>query len=141
MIFSISMMNYIVNLLVILAFSSQLVGGVGRLSPSSTLPMKAPAIRFLEGNSFQLHIAQTHFLIDPVMTQLDFNIPWLYRGNKRVIDGEKELSEALAYTDVVLITQVIHQMTCTRYTAIILLCEVSIASTAVSIFGSHDTYL
>ena len=39
------------------------------------------------------------------MSQLDFGIPFLYAGNKKVVNGFKELEENAGIVDLILITQ------------------------------------
>lgn len=63
------------------------------------------SVRFLESNSWEVKLNQMNLLIDPVMSQLDFGVPMLYSGNKRVIDGPKELEILCRTSDYVVITQ------------------------------------
>lgn len=97
-----------VRLLVILVF---IVRTVGSLS----------AFRFLEGNSFQLHLQPAdplpgtgtgtcagalRLLVDPVFSTLDFGLPLLYQGRKKALGGQKDLLSAVVReTDLVVITQ------------------------------------
>lgn len=62
-------------------------------------------LRFLEGNSWQAKFGELELLIDPVMSQLDFGIPFLYSGNKKYLDGSVELSNLSRSANAVLITQ------------------------------------
>ena len=49
---------------------------------------KPLSFRFLEGNSWVLGIGSLNILVDPVLEgNLDFSIPLLYSGKKKVIDG------------------------------------------------------
>jgi len=80
--------------------------------PQMTIPgisakpgLKTTTVRFLESNSWELQFGDINVLLDPVMSQLDFGIPFLYRGNKRVINGERELYSICERTDFVLISQ------------------------------------
>jgi len=62
--------------------------------------------RFLEGNSWVYNAGDLEMLIDPVLEKsLDFGIPFLYSGNKRIIDQKVELSNLSKSSDYVLITQ------------------------------------
>lgn len=61
--------------------------------------------RFLESNSWDLGVGDYNILLDPVMSQLDFGIPLLYAGNKRIIDGPRELYKLAEKSDFVLISQ------------------------------------
>jgi L-ascorbate metabolism protein UlaG (beta-lactamase superfamily) len=63
------------------------------------------SLRFLEGNTWQIQLADVSILVDPVMSTLDFGIPALYRGEKKIIDGERELYKIMDRTDFVLISQ------------------------------------
>lgn len=48
---------------------------------------------------------QVKIFSDPVMSQLDFGIPAVYRGNKKFIDEKFELQDAAETSDVVLVSQ------------------------------------
>lgn len=74
---------------------------ISRLTPIAS----RTAVRFLESNSWELKLEDVNILIDPVMSQLDFGIPFLYRGNKRFLDGMNELNSLVERTDFVLISQ------------------------------------
>lgn len=50
-------------------------------------------------------MGKINILVDPVMSQLDFGIPLLYRGNKRFLDSSKEIVDLANRTDYVLISQ------------------------------------
>jgi L-ascorbate metabolism protein UlaG (beta-lactamase superfamily) len=63
------------------------------------------SFRFLESNSWEVQANEVKFLIDPVMDQLDFGIPSLYSGRKKVIDGLGELKRLSSISDFVLISQ------------------------------------
>lgn len=86
---------------------------------------------FLESNSWEIRTKAIHFLIDPVLDTLDFGIPWLYSGKKRVLNGPEELSRLVKnhrqsspfelsseYIDFILISQGLddhaHKPTLTR---------------------------
>ena len=62
-------------------------------------------LRFLESNSWNICLNDINFYIDPVMDQLDFGIPTLYAGNKRIVDGNKEISNIAGKSDFILISQ------------------------------------
>ena len=63
-------------------------------------------IRYLEGNSFVVKIGDVDIWIDPVLSgNLDFGMPALYSGKKRLVDNDKELDAFKNTADVVLITQ------------------------------------
>ena len=72
---------------------------------ATTLSSSQSYIRFLESNTYIFKLGDIKIFSDPVMSQLDFGIPIVYRGNKRFIDGPKELSEEAATSDLVLISQ------------------------------------
>eukprot|EP01039_Chlorochromonas_danica_P010529 gene10529-11666_t len=79
--------------------------------------------RFLEGNSFQLHLhpadpltatgtgtvagaGALRLLVDPVFSTLDFGLPLLYQGRKKALSGQNDfLSGIVRETDLVVITQ------------------------------------
>ena len=61
--------------------------------------------RFLESNTFIFQLGDVKIFSDPVMSQLDFGIPAVYRGNKKVIDENLELELAAETSDVVMISQ------------------------------------
>ena len=61
--------------------------------------------RFLEANTFIFQLGDVKIFSDPVMSQLDFGIPAVYRGNKRFIDENAELEAAAQTSDVVMISQ------------------------------------
>ena len=46
--------------------------------------------RFLESNTFIFQLGDVKIFSDPVMSQLDFGIPAVYRGNKKVIDDPND---------------------------------------------------
>eukprot|EP01038_Epipyxis_sp_PR26KG_P008967 gene8967-12095_t len=62
-------------------------------------------LRFLESNSWEIQSGSIRFLIDPIMSQLDFGVPALYAGNKKFINGEVELVRLAQTIDFVLISQ------------------------------------
>ena len=72
---------------------------------AATLANTQSYIRFLESNTFIFKLGDVKIFSDPVMSQLDFGMPAVYRGNKRYINGAKELSEEAATSDLVLISQ------------------------------------
>lgn len=61
--------------------------------------------RFLESNTFIFQLGNVQIFSDPVMSQLDFGIPAVYRGNKKVIDENAELEIAARTSDIVMISQ------------------------------------
>ena len=61
--------------------------------------------RFLESNTFIFQLGDVKIFSDPVMSQLDFGIPAVYRGNKKVIDEKLELDIAAETSDIVMISQ------------------------------------
>ena len=61
--------------------------------------------RFLESNTFIFQLGDVKIFSDPVMSQLDFGIPAVYRGNKKVIDEKLELDIAAQTSDIVMISQ------------------------------------
>jgi L-ascorbate metabolism protein UlaG (beta-lactamase superfamily) len=61
--------------------------------------------RFLESNTFIFQLGNVKIFSDPVMSQLDFGIPAIYRGNKKVIDENAELEIAARTSDIVMISQ------------------------------------
>lgn len=61
--------------------------------------------RFLESNTFIFQLGNVKIFSDPVMSQLDFGIPAVYRGNKKVIDENAELEIAARTSDIVMISQ------------------------------------
>jgi hypothetical protein len=69
-------------------------------------PVRDTSLRFLESNSWECVLGGVKVFIDPVMSQLDFGIPFLYAGNKKVIDGEEELKAIASTADVIFISQV-----------------------------------
>lgn len=62
-------------------------------------------VRYLESNTFVLQLGEVRLLSDPVLSQLDFGIPWLYKGLKRYIDDDFELKNEAALCDTVLLSQ------------------------------------
>ena len=67
--------------------------------------VSSSSIRFLESNTFSFKLGDVKIFSDPVMSQLDFGIPAVYRGNKRVVDGQAELEKEAQSSDLVLISQ------------------------------------
>jgi L-ascorbate metabolism protein UlaG (beta-lactamase superfamily) len=61
--------------------------------------------KFLESNTWVFKFGDVQIFSDPVMSQLDFGIPAVYRGNKRFIDEDAELQSAAQTSDLVLISQ------------------------------------
>jgi L-ascorbate metabolism protein UlaG (beta-lactamase superfamily) len=69
--------------------------------------LKSPAsLRYLETNAWDLTIGGINIAIDPVLySPLDFGIPLLYEGKKKVIDGKEELNRIIEKSDYVLLSQ------------------------------------
>ncbi len=89
-----------------LLFLTLLIYGTSSIAVFSSIKVKQKlALRFLESNSWSLQAGDLKFLIDPVFYQLHFGIPSLYRGNKRVIDGPRELYSLSQDLDFILISQ------------------------------------
>mmetsp|Transcript_13804 Transcript_13804/g.20675 ORF Transcript_13804/g.20675 Transcript_13804/m.20675 type:complete len:318 (+) Transcript_13804:57-1010(+) len=61
--------------------------------------------RFLESNTWDVTVNNVNIFIDPVMSQLDFGIPLLYTGNKKVVNGPTELKNVATKSDIILISQ------------------------------------
>lgn len=72
---------------------------------SSLLMATASYARFLESNTYIFQLGDVKIFSDPVMSQLDFGIPAVYRGNKKVIDENLELQIAADTSDLVMISQ------------------------------------
>ena len=65
----------------------------------------ASFVRFLESNTFVFRLGDIKIFSDPVMSQLDFGIPAVYRGRKKYINGATELENEAKTSDLVLISQ------------------------------------
>ena len=64
------------------------------------------SVRFLESNSWIFNLGSVEIAVDPVLySPLDFGIPFLYTGKKRLIDGREEFKKVSAKSDYVLLTQ------------------------------------
>lgn len=74
-------------------------------SKSSLWMSSSSYARFLESNTFIFQLGEVKIFSDPVMSQLDFGIPIVYRGNKKVIDENLELEIAAKTSDIVMISQ------------------------------------
>ena len=72
---------------------------------TSTTMLSSSYARFLESNTFIFQLGNVKIFSDPVMSQLDFGIPAVYRGNKKVIDENAELEIAARTSDIVMISQ------------------------------------
>lgn len=62
-------------------------------------------IKSLESNTMVFQLGGIRLLSDPVLGQLDFGIPLLYRGNQKVINGDDALREEAGRCDYVIISQ------------------------------------
>lgn len=90
-----------------------MIGTSIRLTSSSLLTKSIPlktvspvSVRYLETNAWVINLGQFEIAIDPVLyAPLDFGIPLLYSGQKRFIDGKRELNEISQSADYVLLSQ------------------------------------
>lgn len=62
-------------------------------------------LRYLEHNCWEIMLNNATIYIDPIMSQLNFGVPILYRGDKKVIDGRRELLKLASTANVILISQ------------------------------------
>lgn len=94
------------NLIIVLVLASySLCDGLGLADAVKFIGKKTSTFRFLESNSWELTLNDIKVFIDPVMGQLDFGIPSLYAGNKRVIDEGKEINNISQNADLIIISQ------------------------------------
>lgn len=64
------------------------------------------SLRYLETNTWHITYGAINVLVDPVLTSpLDFGLPFMYTGKKRVIDGNKELVDLCRKCQLVLLSQ------------------------------------
>ena len=87
-------------LVMVLSFSSAMINSL-----QSKTSVAGSYAQFLESNTFVFKLADVTIFSDPVMGQLDFGIPFIYRGNKRFLDDKVELDIAAQKCDLVLISQ------------------------------------
>jgi L-ascorbate metabolism protein UlaG (beta-lactamase superfamily) len=97
----------VVILAVTVSFASSFTLGGKVVASRKGMTMSAGSsyARFLESNTFVFQLGDVKIFSDPVMSQLDFGIPAVYRGNKRFIDENVELEIAADTSDMVLISQ------------------------------------
>jgi|Transcript_19467 L-ascorbate metabolism protein UlaG (beta-lactamase superfamily) len=104
------MKNIIVFLVVVAVATVSLVSAFS--SVNNRMPQRALTTmssgsfaRFLESNTFIFQLGDVKIFSDPVMSQLDFGIPLVYKGNKKFIDENFELEDAAQTSDMVMISQ------------------------------------
>ena len=63
------------------------------------------SVRHLESNSWEIKLNDVTIFADPVLSQLNFGVPFLYQGEKRVVNDSAELVRAARNANLILITQ------------------------------------
>jgi L-ascorbate metabolism protein UlaG (beta-lactamase superfamily) len=104
------MKNIIVLLVAVAVASVSLVSAFSsvnnRMPRRALMTMSSGSFaRFLESNTFIFQLGDVKIFSDPVMSQLDFGIPLVYKGNKKFIDENFELEDAAQTSDMVMISQ------------------------------------
>jgi len=107
MMMNISLLKLLLILCYILICNSSFMKSFISSSKSSLSSSSSSSfVRYLESNSWDVSLGNIRILLDPVLIgPLDFGIPYLYKGERVYINGNKELESLSKLTDYVLITQ------------------------------------